>query len=84
MGAVLEQQQNDGNYNPILYWFSKFRQYEKNYSILEKEALTVVCAITKLRKYLLGRRFTLMMDHRPLESFMSQPSSRRTIVRIER
>ena len=58
MGAVLEQKQADGTMKPVLYWSSQFRAYEKNYSVGEKEALACVAAITKLRKYLLGRPFT--------------------------
>ena len=40
---------------------------EKNYSVLEEEALGIVFSVTKLRQYLLGNRFTLYTDHKPLE-----------------
>ena len=80
----MEQEQDDGMIWPVLYWSSKFRKYEQNYCILEKEALAVVSAITKLHKYLLGRKFYLMTDHRPLEGLLSQVTSKRTIARIER
>ena len=64
MGAVLEQEHADGTMKPVLYWSSQFRAYVKNYSVGEKEALACVAAITKLRKYLLGRPFTLKTDRR--------------------
>ena len=44
MGAVLEQEQEDGGYKPVLYWSSLFQAYERNYTILEKEALACVAA----------------------------------------
>ena len=43
-----------------------------------------MAAVTRLRKYLLGRRFILQTDHRPLETLLSQTKARRTIARIER
>ena len=84
MGAVLEQEQPNGVMAPVLYWSSKFRQYESNYAIGEKEALACVAAVTKLRKYLIGRHFTLQTDHRALQTLLSQTKIKRTLARIER
>ena len=36
LGAVLEQEQADGTIKPVIYWSSKVRSYEKNYSISER------------------------------------------------
>ena len=84
MGAVLEQEQADGTMKPVLYWSSQFRVYEKNYSVEEKEALACVAAITKLRKYLLWRPFTLKTDRRALVTLLSQSKIKRTMSRVER
>ena len=84
MGAVLEQEQEDGIFKPVLYWSSQFRKYEANYSIAEKEALACVAATQKLRKYLLGRKFVLRTDHKALVSLLSQVLSKRRESRIER
>ena len=84
MGAVLEQLQEDGKYKPVTYWSSLFRDYEKNYATGEKEALACVSAIKKLRKYLLGRHFTLETDHRSLVTLLSQDKVKTTIARVER
>ena len=78
MGAVLEQEQMDGKMQPVLYWFSQFRKYEKNYSISEKEALACVAAMWKLKKYLLGRKFTLKTDHMALVTLVSQQKTSRS------
>ena len=51
LGCVLEQEQADGMEKPVLYWSSKLRNYERNYSISEKEALACVASMMKLRKY---------------------------------
>ena len=43
---------------------------EKKYSVQEKEALAIVFAVKKFRKYLLGSQFKIrcLTDHRTLES----------------
>ena len=84
IGAVLEQEQLDGGIKPVLYWSSKLRKYERNYSVSEKEALACVTAMEKCRKYLLGRRFILKTDYRALVSLLSQRSTKTSSARTER
>ena len=40
---------------------------EQNYSNTEREALAIVFVVTRLKQFLLGRRFTLQTDHKPLK-----------------
>ena len=81
MGAVLEQESDTGDLRPVLFWSSKFRKYEANHYISEKEALACVFAMTKLKKYLLGRHFLLQIDHKALESLLSQKLNKRAMAR---
>ena len=42
-------------------------QAEQNYSNIEREALAIVFVVRRLKQFLLGRRFTLQTDHKPLK-----------------
>ena len=40
---------------------------EQNYSNIEREALAIVFVVTRLKQFLLGRRFTIQTDKKPLK-----------------
>jgi hypothetical protein len=44
----------------------KLAPREQNYSVIEREALAIVWAISKFDFYLFGRRFVIQMDHKPM------------------
>ncbi|KAI2645697.1 Retrovirus-related Pol polyprotein from transposon 17.6 [Labeo rohita] len=66
LGAVLFQVQ-EGEEHPILYISRKLSPAERNYATVEKEALAIRWAVLELRYYFLGRKFTLVTDHAPLQ-----------------
>ncbi len=66
LGAVLSQVQ-DGEEHPVVYISRKLSPAEQRYAAVEKEALAVKWAVLELRYYLLGRKFTLITDHAPLQ-----------------
>ena len=47
---------------------------QKNYAQIQKEALSIVFALSKFHHYLYGRKFILVTDHKPLLSLFG-PSS---------
>ena len=53
--------------HPVIYVLKKLTQAEQNFSNIEREALAVVFVVTRLKQFLLGRRFTLQTDHKPLK-----------------
>jgi len=65
LGAVLLQEHEDGVY-PVLYLSRKLNGPERNYSVIERECLAIVWAVSKLQVYLYGKPFVLQTDHRPL------------------
>ena len=67
IGAILEQ---DGHV--IAYFSRALTNAEKHYSIIQQECLAAVVAMKQFRHYLLGRQFTLMTDHAPLQWLLAQ------------
>ena len=67
--AAVLLQENDGKLYPMGYASKKLNLTEARYPIIEKECLSVVWGIKRLKLYLAGR-FTLQMDHKPLRYLM--------------
>ena len=84
-GAVLMQQDTaDGMYKPVCFASKSLSSAEKNYSIIELEAASIVWACQKFEKYLLGMKFEVMTDHKPLISLLGEKSMDRLPPRIVR
>ena len=58
------------NNHPIAFESKKLKDYERHYSIYEKEMLNILHALTKFRKYLVGSRFKVKTDHNSLKYFL--------------
>ncbi len=66
LGAVLSLEKG-GEEHPVMYISRKLTPAETHYAAVEKEALAIKWAILELKYYLLGRTFTLVTDHAPLQ-----------------
>ena len=65
LGAVLLQKEND-NWKPVAYASRSMSETERRYAQIEKEALAVTWACEKFTDYILGRKFLIESDHKPL------------------
>ena len=87
LGAVLIQIQN-GEHRVICYASRSLSDVERRYSQTEKEALSLVWACERFHVYLLGVKFKLITDHKPLEVIYgprSKPSAgiERCLLRLQ-
>jgi transposase InsO family protein len=71
LGAVLLQQQTDGSWRPVIYTSRSLTDVEGRYAQVEKECLALTWAAERLADYLIGIRFVLQTDHKPLVSLLS-------------
>ena len=70
LGAVLEQEGEEGKNHPVAYASRTLSKHEKNYGITDLEALGVVWALRHFRAYLLGHACVVVTDHAPLRALL--------------
>ena len=73
IGAALLQER-DHHLHPVTFVSRKLLPRECNYSVIELECLAIVWSFQKLSRYLLGKPFRLLSDHKPLSYLKSTRS----------
>lgn len=66
VGAVLANIGSDGFEHPIAFMSKTLAKAQRNYSQLEREALSLIEAVKHFHYYVAGRKFQLLTDHKPL------------------
>ena len=66
IGACLFQE-IEGIEHPIAYYSKKLNNHQKNYSVVEKEALSLILATRTFSVYLDSKVVTVYSDHSPLQ-----------------
>ena len=75
IGGVLLQER-DGILHPVCFCSKKLLPREQNFSVIEREALAIVFSFQKFERYLMGRQFLLLCDHKPLTCLRGTRSMR--------
>lgn len=67
IGAVLKQIQRNGEEKPVAYFSKKINESQKNKKAIFLECLAIKESIKFWQYWLIGNRFTVYTDHKPLE-----------------
>ena len=70
LGAVIMQRQ-DSQWRPTAYASRSMNETEQRYAQIEKEALAITWACEKFTNFILGKRFQIETDHKPLVPLFS-------------
>ena len=84
LGAVLLQYNEEGAWQPVEYASRKMTETEGRYAMVEKEALATTWACEKFDYYLVGRKFEIDTDHKPLIAILGEKDLSKLPVRVQR
>lgn len=84
IGGVLRQKQCDGSLKPIAYVSRSMTECEQRYAQIEKEALALTWTCERLNQYLLGSKFMVETDHKPLVPLLSNKNLEELPIRVQR
>ena len=84
LGGVLRQKHSDNDWRPVCYISRSMTETEQRYAQIEKEALALTWACERLSQYLLGSRFILETDHKPLIPLLSTKELEELPIRVQR
>jgi len=64
-----------GHDHPIYYANQKLILAKRNYVIIKQEALAIIFAMKNFHHYLLGNKFTIVIDHQAFKYLLSKLNS---------
>lgn len=71
VGATLSHRYSDGSERPIQFASQTLSEVQQRYSQIDREALAVVFGVLKLHQFLYGRKFTMIVDNKPMMQILS-------------
>ena len=83
LDAVLMQKQPSGEMRPVAYASRSMTETECHYAQIEKEALAITWALEHWAEFLIGMRFKVETDHKPLIPLFSTKLIDELPVRIQ-
>ena len=84
LGACLYQKQSDGEWKLVFCASRATTETERNYAPIEREALGATWACDTFANFLIGLKFTIETDHKPLISLLGKKDLNELPPRIQR
>ena len=84
LGAVLKQRQPSGELSPVAYASRSMTDTDRRYVQIEKEALATTWALERWSDLLIGMKFKVETDHKPLVPLFTTKLIDELPVRIQR
>ncbi len=81
IGAVLSHIMENSDERPVAYGSRTLKPEERNYALLEKEVLSIVFGVKRFHKYVYGRKFKLITDHKPFTTILGPKTGILTLAR---
>jgi len=78
-GCVLSHVTVEGKEEPIAFTSKMFSKAEMNYPVHEKEGVALIVGLKHWDKYLIGRKFEIVSDNKPLVAIFSEKSHLRPL-----
>jgi hypothetical protein len=79
IGAMLAQNPTSKYDQPIIYASRLLNKTKHNYTIIDREALTMVYVLHKFKHFLLGNKFVFYVNHMALVYLVNKPHVSRRI-----
>lgn len=71
VGATLSHRYPDGSERPIQHASQSLSEVQRKYSQIDKEAYAAIFGVKKFHQFLYGRKFTLILDNKPIMQIFS-------------
>ncbi len=70
-GAILLQQDTNGDWHPVAYFSQSMNPMERNYQVYDRELMAIIRSLREWRCYIYGSNFTMIVwtDHHNLTYF---------------
>ncbi|GFW66894.1 transposon Tf2-6 polyprotein [Trichonephila clavipes] len=81
IGAVLEQKYPNSEVKPLYFFSKKLNPSQSKYNATVLEFFEIYTALNFFRPFLLGRKFKVFTDHKPLAGFLSNKNPFSKILR---